>query len=113
MNGADGIQFWRRRVHLLLLAIFLGLPFLRIGGESALRFDLPSLRLHFFGAAIWMDEFFLVLLLLLFGTFLFIWVTLMFGRIWCGWMCPQIVLLGLTAAGRRKGKGKRKRHGAS
>ncbi|MFC1657569.1 4Fe-4S dicluster domain-containing protein, partial [Candidatus Moduliflexota bacterium] len=113
MKRTEGIQFWRRRVHLLLFLAFAGLPFLRIRGESALRFDLHKLQLHFFGTAVWMDEFFLVLLLILFATFLFIWITLMYGRIWCGWMCPQVVLAGLAAAAAGKKGGKGERHGVS
>ncbi len=74
----------------------LGLPFLRIGGESALRFDVPTLRLHFFGTSIWMDELFVVLAATLFLVFLFLLVTLVLGRVWCGWGCPQTALLDLT-----------------
>jgi len=84
----------------------LGLPFLRIRGESALRFDVPTLRLHVFGTSIWMDEFFVVLAATLFLTFLFLLVTLLFGRVWCGWGCPQTALLdltGLVARWRRRG----------
>ncbi len=72
--------------------LMLGLPFVRIGGESALRFDVPSLKLYFFGAVIWISEayfFLLVFLLFFIGVMLF---TVMYGRIWCGWMCPQTVL---------------------
>ena len=99
------IQPWRRRVRYLLMALFVGLPFWKVGDESALRFDVPTLRLHFFGASLWMDEFFLVLLVLLFATFLFISVTLLFGRIWCGWLCPQIVFVDVTASAGKRGKG--------
>ena len=67
---------------------------------------MPTLRLHFFGASLWMDEFFLLLLVLLFATFLFICVTLLFGRIWCGWLCPQIVFVDVTASAGKKGKGR-------
>jgi cytochrome c oxidase accessory protein FixG len=87
------------------MALFVGLPFWKVGDESALRFDVPTLRLHFFGASLWMDEFFLVLLVLLFATFLFISVTLLFGRIWCGWLCPQIVFVDVTASAGKRGKG--------
>jgi cytochrome c oxidase accessory protein FixG len=49
-----------------------------------------------FGISLWMDEFFLVLVALIFVTFLTVLVTLMFGRIWCGWACPQTVLVDFT-----------------
>ncbi len=82
----------RRIVALLQGAAILLLPFLRIRGESALRFDIPSLRLHFFGTVLWIDEFYLFLLALLFLLMLGLAVTVLLGRIWCGWVCPQTVL---------------------
>ncbi|NOY53245.1 MAG: 4Fe-4S binding protein [Deltaproteobacteria bacterium] len=89
-------QTLRRWVLLAQPVILLGLPFLKVGGESALRFDLPRLRLYFFGRTIWMDEFFIVLVVLIFLILLFLLLTLLFGRIWCGWACPQTVLLKAT-----------------
>lgn len=91
-----GIQPWRRLVEALQGLVILGLPFLKIGGESALRFDITTLRLHFFGVSLWMDEFFLVLIALIFFAFLVILITLMFGRIGCGWICPQTVIVDYT-----------------
>jgi len=70
----------------------LGLPFVRVHGESALRFDVPSLKLYFFGSVIWISEayfFLLVFLLFFIGVMLF---TVLYGRIWCGWICPQTIL---------------------
>ncbi|RJQ15310.1 MAG: 4Fe-4S binding protein [Nitrospiraceae bacterium] len=90
------IQPWRRFAGIAQAVIIIGLPFLEIKGESALRFDVPSLRPHFFGASVWMDEFFIVLMAVIFLTFLFMFITLMFGRIWCGWACPQTVLVDFT-----------------
>jgi cytochrome c oxidase accessory protein FixG len=72
--------------------LLFGLPFLRIHGESALRFDVPTLKLYFFGSVVWISEayfFLLVFLLFFIGVML---VTVLYGRIWCGWMCPQMVL---------------------
>ena len=77
--------------------LIIGLPFLRINGESALRFDLTMLRLHFFGGTIWMHEFFIVLVATIFLTLLIVFATLLFGRVWCGWLCPQTVLVDFTA----------------
>ena len=83
---------WRWVAAGLQTIVFVGLPFLRLGGESALRFDVPSLKVYFFGSVYWAGEafFFLLILLLFFiGIMLF---TVLFGRIWCGWICPQTVL---------------------
>jgi len=82
----------RRAVALLGGAISLLLPFLRIRGRSAARFDLPTLSLHFFGAVVPIDEFYLVLLGTLLLVSLVLGVTVVFGRLWCGWLCPQTVI---------------------
>lgn len=80
------MAFW------LQAAVMIVLPFLRARGESALRFDVPTLKLYFFGSVVWVSEayfFLLVFLLFAVGIMLF---TVLYGRIWCGWMCPQTVL---------------------
>ncbi len=82
----------RRFVALLGGTAALLLPFLRIRGRSGVRFDLPTLSLHFFGAVVPIDEFYLVLLGALFLVALTLWVTVVFGRLWCGWLCPQTVI---------------------
>jgi len=82
----------RRIVALLGGATILLIPFLEIRGRSAFRFDLPTLSLHFFGAVVPIDEFYLVLLGALLLVALTLWVTVVFGRLWCGWLCPQTVI---------------------
>ncbi|MBI5905308.1 MAG: 4Fe-4S binding protein [Deltaproteobacteria bacterium] len=82
----------RRAVALLGGAATLLLPFLRIGGDSAFRFDIPTMRLLFFGSVLWIDQFHLVLLLVLFLLLLAVGTTAVFGRVWCGWLCPQTVI---------------------
>jgi polyferredoxin len=81
---------------ILQAIIVIGLPFLKIRGESALRFDIPSLKLHVFGCTIWMQEFFIVLVATIFFTLFIAFITLVFGRIWCGWLCPQTVIVDFT-----------------
>jgi cytochrome c oxidase accessory protein FixG len=91
---------WRRRRRLAGAAqalVALGLPFLSVGGESALRLDVPAGRLHAFGAAFAIDEAFVVLAATLLLTAAFLLVTLVLGRVWCGWACPQTVLGDLTS----------------
>ena len=96
MTMTDGIQRWRWLVKSFMAMAALGIPFVSVHGESLLRFDVPSLTLFAFGAAIGMDEFFIVLIAILFFSFFIITVTILFGRIWCGWLCPQTVVIELT-----------------
>ena len=90
------IRFYRRKVEWGLALLYLSLPFLRIGGESALRFDVPTMKLHFFGAALRMEELYFLLLATVLFVALFLFLTLTLGRVWCGWVCPQTVWCDLT-----------------
>jgi polyferredoxin len=96
MTGSGAIQRYRRAAGAAQAILFVGLPFLRVGGESALRFDVPTLRLHALGAVVGIDELFVTLPALVFLTLLLLLVTVAFGRVWCGWSCPQTVLGDLT-----------------
>jgi len=97
MTKTRKIQPWRRLAETIQTLIIIGLPFIKIKGESALRFDVPSLRLHFFGLELWIEEFFIVLIALIFVSLLVIFITLLLGRIWCGWMCPQTLIADFTS----------------
>jgi len=88
--------FWRRIAGAAQALVALGLPFVSVGGESALRLDVPAGRLHAFGASFSIDEAFVVLAATLLVTAGFLLVTLLHGRVWCGWSCPQTVLGDLT-----------------
>ena len=87
---------YRRTVEILQAVIVTGLPFLFINGESAFRFDIPTLKLHLFGSVLWMREFYLILAASLFFLLFIAFVTITLGRVWCGWFCPQTVLLDLN-----------------
>ncbi len=97
----------RRSLGTLLLLIFIGLPFLRVQGESAFRFDVPTLRLLLFGTAVPLADFFIILIAVIGITFAAIAATTLFGRVWCGWLCPQTILVDATvfldAARKRRG----------
>ncbi|NHQ60162.1 4Fe-4S binding protein [Chlorobium sp. BLA1] len=98
----------KRNVIAILQAVILtGLPFLFINGQSAFRFDIATLKLHLFGSVIWMREFYLILAAALFFLLFIGLVTIIFGRVWCGWFCPQTVLLDLSE--RIAGKEKRRK----
>ncbi len=95
----------RRFVGTTLLAALLCLPFLKVNGESAFRFDIPTLRLLFFGSQVGLADFFVILIAVIFLIFFILLMTVLFGRIWCGWLCPQTILCDATVQvepGRRR-----------
>jgi cytochrome c oxidase accessory protein FixG len=104
MTKIRKIRPWRRFIEISQAVVVIGLPFLTIKGESALRFDVPSLELHFFGITLWMDEFFIVLIAIIFLSLLTVFITVLLGRVWCGWVCPQTVISDFTAFIERTGK---------
>jgi cytochrome c oxidase accessory protein FixG len=86
----------RKLVQWLSTLLILGIPFLKVGGESLLRLDAASRTLLLFGASIRIEEFYLFLLAVLVLVFVFLFVTMLFGRVWCGWLCPQTALCDLA-----------------
>jgi len=83
----------RRRVGWGLIALFAGLPFVRIGGQPALLLDVPARQFHFFGATLRATDGVLLMLLVL-AIFVSVFaITAWIGRAWCGWGCPQTVYM--------------------
>src|SRR5512133_906452 len=86
----------RRFVQAALLAGILLIPFLTINGNPALRMDIGQRTLFLAGAAVRIDQFYLVLLSALAMVAGFLLLTVVLGRVWCGWLCPQTVLNDLA-----------------
>jgi len=87
---------WRRSFQWLISLLILLLPWGRINDISILRIDIPSLSLHLFGATLRIEELYLLLFFCLILVFIFLLTTLVFGRVWCGWACPQTTLSDLA-----------------
>ncbi|MEM1063058.1 MAG: 4Fe-4S dicluster domain-containing protein, partial [Planctomycetota bacterium] len=87
--------YWRRRrvVGYGLIALFVALPFVSINGKPAVLLDIVARRFVLFGATFLPTDTLLLALLMLcvfLGVFL---ATALFGRVWCGWGCPQTVYM--------------------
>ena len=74
----------------LLIAYFL-LPWLSWDGRQAIWFDLPERKFHILGLVFWPQDFPLLAFLLIISAFALFAVTVVAGRIWCGYTCPQTV----------------------
>lgn len=76
-----------------LIAIYILLPLIKIGGHPAVFLDVANRQFHLFGLSlVAQDMWFAFFIITGLGFFLF-YLTSLFGRIWCGWTCPQTVFL--------------------
>jgi cytochrome c oxidase accessory protein FixG len=79
-----------------LFALFIALPFVRVGGRPAFLIDLVTRELVVLGA-VFRPSNGLILMLLGLTIVLAVFVlTALLGRVWCGWGCPQTVYLELV-----------------
>jgi cytochrome c oxidase accessory protein FixG len=80
-------------LYVILLAIFLSLPWIRIAGEPAVLFDLATRKFAIFGLLFWAHD--APMLFLVFGSVVMtiFFLTAVWGRFWCGWACPQTVFI--------------------
>ncbi len=69
---------------------FLG-PWLTWNGRQAILFDLPERKFYIFGMTFWPQDFILLSWLLIIAAFALFFFTVLAGRLWCGYTCPQTV----------------------
>ncbi len=80
----------------LLLAVYYGAPWIRWDRgmnvhDQAILIDLSHTRAYFFGLEIWPQEVYYITGLLILAAVGLFFVTSLFGRVWCGYACPQTV----------------------
>jgi cytochrome c oxidase accessory protein FixG len=76
----------------LLLFLF-GMPWLRINGRPLLLFNVLERRFILFGQIFWPQDFHLFVLGFLVTLLLIAVFTMVFGRLFCGWICPQTIFM--------------------
>jgi cytochrome c oxidase accessory protein FixG len=82
------------RVSGLLLQAFLVLtPWIHFRGMPLVRLDLPARRLYLLGEVFTASEGFTIALMGITAAFGLFFFTALFGRLWCGYLCPQTVFL--------------------
>ena len=83
----------RTIVSIFLIAFLVAAPLIKFNDHSFMLLDITNRKFILFGAIFWaQDTFILALLMLSFVMFVVVF-TVTFGRIWCGWACPQTIFM--------------------
>ncbi len=87
---------YRKIVSYILLAILVANPFIKINGNQFMLFDIMERRFNIFGFPFWPQDFYLFVISMLIGIVFVILFTVVFGRIFCGWICPQTIFMEMV-----------------
>ena len=87
--------------------LFYGLPWLNWNGRQAVLFDLGARKFYIFGIVLWPQDFIYLAALLIISAYSLFLFTAIFGRVWCGFTCPQTVYTEIFMWIERKIEGSR------
>ncbi len=96
LHPADAKGPWmlsRRIVGVLLIAIYVLLPWIPINGNPAVFLDVENRMFHLFGLTLVPQDLWVMFFAISGLGFALFFVTSLLGRIWCGWACPYTVFL--------------------
>jgi len=83
----------RRLAFAVLVAVWLALPAVKIGGHPALYLDVAAREFYLFGATFNAQDAWLLVFVVTGLVFALALTTALFGRVFCGYACPQTVFL--------------------
>lgn len=90
----------------LLLGFYL-LPWINWDGRQSVLFDLPERKFHILGLTFWPQDISMLAFVLIIAAFALFLVTALFGRVWCGYTCPQTVWTSIFMWCEQKAEGTR------
>lgn len=87
---------YRKVVSYGLLIFLFAAPFVKINGNQFLLFNILERRFNVFGLPFWPQDFYLVVISMLIGVVFIALFTVSFGRVFCGWICPQTIFMEMV-----------------
>lgn len=86
----------RKLVSYFLLLFLFSAPFFKINGNQFLLFNVIERKFNIFGFPFWPQDFYLFVISMLVGVVFVALFTVAFGRIFCGWICPQTIFMEMV-----------------
>ncbi len=87
---------YRTYVSYLLVLLLFGLPWIKIHGEPFIMINVITRKFVLFGQVFWPQDFYLFALIMIVLVVFIVLFTTIFGRIFCGWVCPQTIFMEMV-----------------
>ncbi|WP_199609929.1 cytochrome c oxidase accessory protein CcoG [Flocculibacter collagenilyticus] len=84
-------QRLRRYMGAVFMLLFMITPWIQYQGHQAILFDIEQQKFHLFALTLWPQDLLVVAFIFMIAAFALFFVTAFYGRVWCGYMCPQTV----------------------
>ena len=105
LHPEDVHGIWRKRrtiIYWFLISIYLVIPWIDIGGKQAILLNIVKREFTFFGTTFFAHDTTILFFILGLWLFLFAVLTSLYGRVWCGFACPQTVFIDTIYRGIEK-----------
>jgi polyferredoxin len=86
----------REVIAVFLLAFLFSAPFIKVNDQPLLLFDIINRKFAIFGLVFWPQDFHLFVLATLSLIVFIVLFTVILGRLWCGWACPQTIFMEMV-----------------
>ena len=86
----------RKWVSYFLLIALLVSPFIKINGNQLILFNVLERKFSIFGFTFWPQDFYIVVIAMIICIVFVALFTVVFGRIFCGWICPQTIFMEMV-----------------
>ena len=83
----------RTLVSIGFLILFFAIPFIKVNGHPLMLINIVERKFILFGSIFWPQDFHLLLLGMIAFIIFIVIFTLIYGRVFCGWVCPQTIFM--------------------
>ncbi|MBL0012250.1 MAG: cytochrome c oxidase accessory protein CcoG [Flavobacterium sp.] len=87
---------YRKWVSYFLLLVLVANPFVKINGNQFMMFNVLERRFNIFAFPLWPQDSYIFVVFMIVGVVFVVLFTVIFGRIFCGWICPQTIFLEMV-----------------
>ena len=87
---------YRTRLTWFLLAFLIASPFIHINGNQFMLFNVIGREFNIFGYPFWPQDFYIGVTAMIIGVVFITLFTAAFGRLFCGWICPQTIFMEMV-----------------